>query len=905
MIFSRLFRPAWSHPDARKRLAAVASLDPASDEERRTLRELAFNDGDRQVRLAALQRLDTLELWYLAGHQDADVGIRKSALARVSEQLCDAAFDDNKRSDFVGHCKDSKLVESLWRQLPSASARRAALTRLNKERLFADAAESDGDAQLRQWAVTHVSDDKLLQRLARKASDNSVVAAAQQLLDERDAAARQLAHRAERLRLLLAKINAWSEKLAEPQAVNQQQLGSQSEALLAEWQQLRLELDGEQQHKGDQLAARLADKLSGLQQQWQAAIDLQQRAEAAQAKAAELEAALRDHSRQLDASLAAGDSPDLAAAAERLQRLDSDLSSAELQVDQLRHLRTLWQRAQRQLVELADYGQRLAEARQLIAELAAVTIDSDGLLTVYPAWLQRWSRFDGLTLPAADAGQLAQLRHDWQAATQALRKAADERAAQLRRLFARMTESQRQGRLKQMLKDFEQARGLFEQLPEAERLPLQKRYDEWAERAAELSDWHLYVARPKQEELLVAIEALAAAPLSDPQQQASEVRELRQQWRTLSAPTGDPVWQVLADRFEQASETAFAPCREFYAQLEQEREANRQAREALIAEVEALLTEHASSPLAQNELESRYRKLSRRWQGCGEVDYTVRDALNRRYRDLSGQLTELLRSAYSRNQQGKEALINEASALAQLPPREGRERYRDLQQRWRDLGYAGPQDRGLWQRFAAVGDQLRQADEQARVARDAEIAELEKQAQSLLAQLQQASGEDQSALRQQFDECLAQLPARLRQPHERMLSEWQQQQRELQRQAAQNARLADQRALIEVLSQRLLGSDGQLAPSHPLASLVNAEVPHSGEDRLELTIELELAAGLPSPDEESGLRQKIQLQRLKARLEQGGSSDLLPLVKRWLGCGPLTSSDKPLLARLAKVLGVA
>ncbi|MBP7547343.1 MAG: hypothetical protein KA754_05280, partial [Corallincola sp.] len=226
-------------------------------------------------------------------------------------------------------------------------------------------------------------------------------------------------------------------------------------------------------------------------------------------------------------------------------------------------------------------------------------------------------------------------------------------------------------------------------------------------------------------------------------------------------------------------------------------------------------------------------------------------------------------------------------------------------QRWRELGYAGPQDRALWQQFAAVGDQLRQADEQARAARDAEIVELEQQAQSLLGQLQQASGDEQPVVRQQFDELLARLPARLRQPHERALSDWQQQQRELQRQAAHNARLADQRALIEVLSQRLLGSDGQLAASHPLASLVNADVVPSGEERQALTIELELAAGLPSPDEDSALRQKIQLQRLKARLEQGSSSDLLPLVKRWLACGPLTGGDKPLVARLAKVLGVA
>ena len=174
MIFSRLFRPQWQHANPQKRLAAVAGFDPDADEQRRLLRELAFNDAERQVRLAALQRLATLELWYLAGHQDADAGLRKQALAQVSSLLCDAAADAAKVADFVGHCKDSKLIESLWRQLPHVAARQAALTRLNKERLFADAADSDTDGTLRLWAANHVEEDKLLTRLAKKGSDPQV-----------------------------------------------------------------------------------------------------------------------------------------------------------------------------------------------------------------------------------------------------------------------------------------------------------------------------------------------------------------------------------------------------------------------------------------------------------------------------------------------------------------------------------------------------------------------------------------------------------------------------------------------------------------------------------------------------------------------------------------------------------
>lgn len=896
MIFSRFFRPQWQHANPHKRLAAVAGFEPADDEQRRLLRELAFNDADRQVRQAALCRLATLELWYLAGHQDADSGLRKHALARVSSLLCDAAADAAKVADFVGHCKDSKLIESLWRQLPHAQARQAALTRLNKERLFADAADSDADGPLRLWAAGHVDDDKLLARLAKKATDQQVAALAQSRLDEREAASRALAQRAEQCRLLLARLNAQGDKLAEPQALNQPELAAPSEQLLAEWAQLQPLLGGEQQHKGEQLASRLVARLSQLNSHWQQQQQALLQQQQAQAEFKALDSALEQQQQQLNQAIEQQQQPDLAAAQAALAQLENRLQAAALADAEHRQLQAKLQRNSRQIAALADYQQHLAAAQALVAELAAETISDEGVVNFLPQWQQRWQPLARLPLPLTLKQELAELQRQWQQAATLLRQQQQERASQLRRLLARLADHQRAGRLRQVIRDFHQCQKLFATLAANEQASLAKRMGEWQAQVAELEDWHQYVARPKQQELVEAIEALAATPLSDAAEQAREVRELRQQWRLLVAPAADDDARALEQRFNAASEQAFAPCRDYYAQLDHQREQNRLARQAVIEELKAALAGHEQQPLAQAELESLLRRQNRRWQEAGEVDFTVRAELNQQYRALSGQLRDMLRALQQHNANGKQALIRAAEALAGQSGRDVREQFRALREQWRTFGYAGAQDQALWQQFNAVGEALRQADEAAWQARTAAVAAAEAEISAGLDGLdvnaeQFAQGADALAA------LIEQLPPRAREPHRHRLDGLRQQQQQLRRQAAQQAAQQGQRQLLAALTN----GEPLPAPYSQWAAAATAKA-----SRQELTLLLELAAGLPSPEQESALRQQLQLKRLKERLEgQSAGDEQQQLLGQWLAHGPLAASEQPLLARLQRVLGLA
>lgn len=900
MIFSRFFRPQWQHSNPKKRIAAVAGLDPADDEQRRLLRELAFNDEDRQVRQAALGRLATLELWYLAGHQDADAGLRKHALAQVSSRLCDASADVAKVSDFVGHCKDSKLIESLWRQLPHAQARQAALTRLHKERLFADAADHDADSALRLWAAAHIDSDKLLARLAKKARDPQVAAQAQARIDEREAASNALLQRAEQTRLLLARLNAQGDKLAEPQAMAQPELAAPSEQLLAEWAALQPLLSEEQQQKGEQLASRLATRLAQLnghwQQQQQALLQQQQ----AQAQFQALDNALTAQQQQLNQAIEAQQQPDLAAAQTQLAAIESQIAAAAFDDRQRQQLQTKLKRNNAQLASLADYQQHLALAQALIAELAAETISDEAVINVLPAWQQRWQPLARLPLPLALKQELTELQQQWQQAATLLRQQQQERSSALRRLLARLADHQRAGRLRQVIRDFHQCQKLFATLPANEQAGLAKRMNDWQAQVSELEDWHQYVARPKQQELVEAIEALAATPLGDAAEQAREVRELRQQWRVLVAPAADDEARALEQRFNVASEQAFAPCRDYYAELDKQRELNRQARVQLIDELSAALAANEQQPLVQSELESLLRRLTRRWQESGEVDFAVRAELNQQYRERIGQLRALLRAVQQHNADGKQALIRAAEALAGQTGREVREQFRALREQWRQFGYAGGQDQALWQQFKAVGEALRQADEAAWQARNAAVAEAEAEISAGLDTLA-ADSEHFSQRADELANLIEQLPPRTREPHRHRLDGLRQQQQQLRRQVQQQAAQQGQRQLLKALQAK----EPLPAPYSQWAAAAQA-ASHELTPRHELTVLLELSAGLPSPEADSALRQQLQLKRLKDRLEgQSGADEQQQLLGQWLAHGPLSASEQPLLARLERILGLA
>ena len=104
-------------------------------------------------------------------------------------------------------------------------------------------------------------------------------------------------------------------------------------------------------------------------------------------------------------------------------------------------------------------------------------------------------------------------------------------------------------------------------------------------RIAELKDWQGFVAAPKREALCEQMEVLAADTLMLPQVKADKIQALQQEWRELgSAAANKTLW----DKFKQAADLAYEPCKVWFAAQNEVRNYNQTQKAVICSELEQL-----------------------------------------------------------------------------------------------------------------------------------------------------------------------------------------------------------------------------------------------------------------------------------------------------------------------------
>ena len=191
MVLNRLFsKPRWQSKDAEVRRDAVSTDDDA--ELRAALPQLAKDDPDAGVRLAALKRSASPALAQALAHDDRDDGVRRAAAALFTDLLSGAhaqapALEERLR--LLRGQDDMKLVEHIAVRAPEAELRLAALARVTRQPLLVERVIADTDAGVRAAALARIDDETQLARIAERArrTDKSI--------------SREAGERLERLRL--------------------------------------------------------------------------------------------------------------------------------------------------------------------------------------------------------------------------------------------------------------------------------------------------------------------------------------------------------------------------------------------------------------------------------------------------------------------------------------------------------------------------------------------------------------------------------------------------------------------------------------------------------------------------------------------------------------------------------
>ena len=459
-----------------------------------------------------------------------------------------------------------------------------------------------------------------------------------------------------------------------------------------------------------------------------------------------------------------------------------------------------------------------------------------------------------------------------------------------------------------------------------------------------LKDWKSFSVTPKRAELIEEMELLVEATL-DPLALADRIKSIQDEWRTLSKGAGEGLeadWQ----RFQQAAQRAYQPCKEYFAAQALVREENLRRRDALLAKLTAFEAGYNWEQADWQAVIRTLRETKDEWRGCSPVDRQAGKQQQEAFSALTASLQGRLDAEYARNVKQKESLIERTrQLLASDDSRKAIDAAKQLQQQWQTVGPVPREvDQRLWGEFRQHCDAVFQRRQQEFAAYTAGLENNKTQALALCEQLDRiaalegtellaqagamaelrsafaALGEfpraDTRELRNRFDQGLAR--------YEKSIAR--QRARELERgwddlfEAANQVRAyrlavtcgldAERLDILKNTAETYIGSV-QRWPKGGLDALKKALAPERSADLAAnevalkmLCIRAEILTDMPTPSEDQPLRRQYQLQRLAQSMGQGlrvDESQLDTMAIEWVSVGPVEDAAyEPLLQRFQR-----
>ncbi|MFT2091282.1 DUF349 domain-containing protein [Paraglaciecola sp. 2405UD69-4] len=933
MIFKKFFQAKHLSPDPNVRIKAIENLDSKISEQKSILHELAFNDADTKVSLAALQRLDSFVLWYKMSEIAKNELVKRKSIQLVETVLLsdtDTSLTSTERRNFILEVKDSSLINKLLMQPWVQQDTKLAISLLDKidkpllrDKLLTNTQNEELQIAILDSLHDETSNRKLLNKFIKKASTNTVIEKAENLLSswiKLEKIPLEVEKQVTMLlsRLLTLKDNQnleYTEKL-------QEELNSEYSELAESFSHLDETKRGEIQQKYLDITNKVNRNIELLRPIWVA-----QQAELALQKSIEtvtnsVESYVAEVKAELDSRLAEISLDELDAFKGKLTLLGTELIQLISQApaserglhQHLEQLNNTVNKYVHTLSHLPELQQQIASAQQLVEKLEAQALpESANQLDEAQAYLnelsQNWRSLTAQStelFPSELVGRWHKVNKLWNKTIAEFRKELNADLTRCRNKIKAVDSLVRQGKFKAAMGLYQKVQAWFGNLNEKQQGQLQKAFTNVQEQIENLKDWQDYIAAPRKPILLKEAESLIAQPLQVDAQSAA-IKRLRSQWNSLGKTLSESD-QALNDAFDKALEAAFVPCREFYDKQQKERENNYQLKQQVLDTLRNLPGEDA---MTVTELSKVLRTQQQVWRDIGEVDYKVRNDLYDEFRTLITPLKQKVNAFYSDNAQKKQMLVDKAKSLLELDSiHEGIEQAKVLQAKWKDIGHAGRKaEAQLWQGFRDANDRL--------FSKNAELIQLQRsEVKAQLEDLQQQvfvlesrlnAATNKSELKASLDgisdiqSALSELATGPRRKLENQVNNLISKQKSRLYDFSNIEKNQEYVQLFDVLRDWQEGANlpeiGELRKKWQSGFTDSS----SSIDREKLTLKMEVLADKPSPDSEQAKRKQIQMELMAQKLQSGEHLELNTLLVDWIKGGELSLADKPLLERVERV----
>jgi len=703
-MLADLLKPAWKSHSAEKRLKAVSAMDSTNSEKQKILTQLAIEDENASVRIAAVKKITVAAQLHEISKQDSEASVRAEAEKRLTELMS------------TGGTLDKDQYHDLLKRYPELSARVAACADIDSIRSEAIQGMSS-DQLVAVLSLTTYTDSRqqVAERLVNIETNIDVLESARKILRGKDKNAERI------LKEKVDEIKTQQRQHAENLATVEKLIEEVEYFVNHDW---RPEFKARLMVHRSQWDTLNFEIESSLDQRYQAARKI------IDARCEEqniIEQTLLSQQQLLDDLkdfLQSTASKDITGSIESLSetqcRLDQFSSGWQQLAEKTQPDPAIHNQYEKMLGALTSAGQFVAQAAdilqdkviQLAAESEEPALKNEGQNSqtneLEKNIQQMEAALKNLQWPAAlgtlqVANELRVQTADWRVT---LEKSAAERKQKLDRLHKKISSIfrfSRSGNLVGAKQFCEKVEKGLQQFEGKDRAALEERLEEAKKTLGEMCDWKNFASEPKYIELCEAMESLVGSS-QHPEKLSGEMKKLQQKWKAIGySDISEQYWP----RFKLAADKVYQPCAEFFEQRHKVRKQNLEQRQQYVDQMQKLLeeTEWDNNPDYKAVQSSMYR-ISDSFAGIKEIEHKEGQKQWKQFSKFKDGVKARLDVVYDANISLKHDLISLAQALTEAPANEENlARLKSLQSRWKQVGITRrKQDQKAWTEFKKHGD---------------------------------------------------------------------------------------------------------------------------------------------------------------------------------------------------------
>jgi hypothetical protein len=950
MIFSSLFKTKanWQHKDVAVRIAAINDeLSVNNPEQQLILTDIIKQDASDLVRRAALIKVASFDCYLAQSQENNQDKVKQFAAKQVHDILAtdhsivlnaeqkQALLSKQAQSPLLGtalleawlaHEQDSDLIINLYQQV---SARKTS------SHLLHHTFSQKQDAKLQAFLLEQIDDVKVLEKLSKKACNEDISLKIQTKLTSIQEAVEKPQKLSKQIQLTLAKLQALKD------VADYSVYKKRKSVLVDDWLSLGPELtvfsadeisvfNDKYQNIMTHLEKLFVAKAENYQQQIisdKLAHDKQQDKKAFTGQLSHI-------SQALTTAVFSSDNLDEDSFKAQLAELTTDIKSSVLNNNEQATFITQVNQLNQRLGQIPDIAESVSQATNLISKISQLTLpkslaELNDRQQTYNDWLKAWRQIEIKTagiLPSTIVDAQKEIVSTWQGGFKSLLSQQKELFFQHKKKLHDIKRLLNNGKFKVCFGLFKGVKETFDVLSAQQKQQLQKDFDTVSEKMVELSDWEHYIATPRKQELLLAIQTLVDTPLDNPNEQAAKVKEYRNTWNSLGHAEED-VDKQLNEQFNALCEQAFAPCRLFYAEQDKLREQHLAQRQQLLAQAEKLVATLERDQLAQavdfKKLDGQLNQLQQNWQNAGEVDRNQYKKLQQQFKNIVTPIRNAISAFHTSNSAEKQALIAKAEKLlASDDVFNAIESVKQLQQTWRTVGFAGNhQESQLWQKFRQVNDELFAKRQQVKTEQQAAQSSQQLDFENQFSVIENAFNEitpqkDNKALnmvKQDVDALLVQVIAN-KPVIKAVANRLERLTKEIDQLVKSNNETQLKQSWVNLFELMCLHAKQELDSTailtcgqfDKLTSFWQKRVQEhvklteqvTDSSRFDKTLEIEILAQASSPQELATQRLQVQVKLMQDQMLSGTEIDLNKLLVQWLMLGKFNQEELPLIERL-------